>query len=95
MTALSITKLTDTFPTPSTPLNPASTAEVHAPQVMPPTLSVVVAMCAGELIEVRFESISLVETFKYDGAIAKPKQRFAQTASNPSPPLNNHQRRQF
>lgn len=42
-----MTKLTDTDPAPSTPLKAPSTAEVHAPQVMPSTLRVVVAICAA------------------------------------------------
>src|SRR5690242_15980174 len=49
MTARSMTKLIDTFPTPATPWNPVSMAEVHAPQVMPSTFNVVVAMWAGAL----------------------------------------------
>jgi hypothetical protein len=46
MTARSMTKLMDTFPTPVTPWKPDSMADVHAPHVMPSILSVVVAMCA-------------------------------------------------
>jgi hypothetical protein len=39
-----MTRLTETLPAPSTPLKALSTADVHAPHVMPSTLSVVVAM---------------------------------------------------
>jgi hypothetical protein len=42
-----MTKLTDTEPTPSKFCRPDSTADVHAPHVMPSTLSVVVVMCVG------------------------------------------------
>ncbi|KAL4881579.1 hypothetical protein BJY04DRAFT_188379 [Aspergillus karnatakaensis] len=44
-TALPIIKLTETSPAPSTPLKAPSTAEVHAPHVIPSTLTVVVAIC--------------------------------------------------
>ena len=45
MTALPIIKLTETPPAPSTHLKAFSTAEVHAPHVIPSTLTVVVAIC--------------------------------------------------
>jgi len=41
-----MTKLTDTFPTPSTSEKPLSTADVQAPHVIPSTFKVVVAICA-------------------------------------------------
>jgi hypothetical protein len=44
-----MTKLTDTSPAPATPLKALSTADVHAPHVIPSTLRVVVAMCGGVL----------------------------------------------
>ena len=47
-TALSMTKLTETSPAPAMFLKALSTADVHAPQVMPPTRSVVVVMCVAE-----------------------------------------------
>ena len=43
-TARSMTRLTLTLPTPSVSLKAASTEEVHAPQVIPSTFNVVVAM---------------------------------------------------
>src|ERR1700742_2869047 len=46
-TALPIIKLTETAPAPSTSLKPDSTADVHAPQVIPSTFRVVVAIWAG------------------------------------------------
>jgi len=64
-----MTKLTDTFPIPSTPLNPASTADVHAPHVIPPTFNVVVAMCVVGVAMGRVV-VPLVETFRCVGAIA-------------------------
>ena len=46
-TARSMTKLTETLPTPSAPFKPASTEEVHAPHVIPSTLRVVVVQRAA------------------------------------------------
>ena len=43
-------RLTDTSPAPSTPLKAPSTAEVQAPQVIPSTLIVVVAMAGSRQV---------------------------------------------
>ena len=60
ITALDMTRLTDTLPAPSTLLNALSTADVHAPHVIPSTRNVVVAMCRVVAI---FANVPLGMTF--------------------------------
>jgi len=67
-----MTKLTLTLPTPSIFWKPDSTAEVHAPHVIPPTLRVVVAHLTGRGLAVRVYPMGLRGGIKIEGGAIVP-----------------------